>query len=37
MELLVEVTKVAMSIDYFFKMRFDINEVGLVVQYATTV
>jgi hypothetical protein len=27
---------VATSIDYFFKVRFDINEVGLVVQYATT-
>jgi hypothetical protein len=36
MELQVEVTKVATSIDYFFKVRFDINEVGLVEQYAMT-
>jgi hypothetical protein len=35
MELQVEVTKVAMSIDFFFKVRFDINEVRLVEQYAT--
>jgi hypothetical protein len=27
---------VAVSIDYFFKVRFDIDEVRLVVQYATT-
>jgi hypothetical protein len=36
MELRVEVTKMATSIDYFFKVRFDINEVRLVEEYATT-
>lgn len=36
MELRIEVTKVTMSIDYFFKVRFDINEVRLVQQYAKT-